>query len=593
MYLSIIILPLLGSIVAGFFGRKVGVRGAQIITCSCVIVTTILALLAFVEVGFNNIPVTIHLFRWIDSEWINITWGFQFDALTVSLVGLFSETEAVLVLIQLYKNIFIQKNSIFLLRCNSTRKIIRPVEAQAGYKWIPQRWGSTVRPCLFDSNIFHFLYSSYTNKSRVKKMNYSTVRSFDINNENFLQWFVGFTDAEGNFFINRILKKDGFNISSFSFMFKITLHKDDEEVLRFIKDKLGVGGVRLYKDECIFNVTDQKGIALLISVFDKYNLNTSKFLDYLDFKEAFNLFLNRDKTIKSGASPSVFDKILDLKNKMNTNRVSFDRPENSQIVITKNWLVGFIEGDGSFFLRRDNLTPFFSLENTAAQLPVFVKIKEFIENSLGLDSYSLYKLKNTSTIAIATVKAKNVNSKGTVTLVVKNIHLLNNCLVPFFSDIKFLTKKSKDFQDFKIICQAVYEGRYRKEEIRSLILKLSNTMNNFRLSTYKATVNSLSPEELSKLLNSEPTVEHLLDGRVIDIHTKKVLPRLNCCVYEICEENGVFFLANSLTEAASIVGLYSETLSKYLDIEVLDSNGVYVEVKKHKIRRVRVFAPVK
>nr|AMX22285.1 NADH dehydrogenase subunit 5 [Cryphonectria parasitica] len=86
MYLSIIILPLLGSIVAGFFGRKLGVRGAQIITCSCVIVTTILALLAWVEVGFNNIPVTINLFRWIDSEWFNIIWGFQFDSLTVSML---------------------------------------------------------------------------------------------------------------------------------------------------------------------------------------------------------------------------------------------------------------------------------------------------------------------------------------------------------------------------------------------------------------------------------------------------------------------------------------------------------------------------
>ena len=31
MYLSIIILPLLGSIVSGFFGRKVGVSGARII----------------------------------------------------------------------------------------------------------------------------------------------------------------------------------------------------------------------------------------------------------------------------------------------------------------------------------------------------------------------------------------------------------------------------------------------------------------------------------------------------------------------------------------------------------------------------------
>nr|AYE67605.1 NADH dehydrogenase subunit 5 [Annulohypoxylon stygium]AYE67630.1 NADH dehydrogenase subunit 5 [Annulohypoxylon stygium] len=86
MYLSIIFLPLLGSIVSGFFGRKVGVRGAQLITCCNVIVTTILAMLAFFEVGFNNIPVSIELFRWIDSEWINIIWGFEFDSLTVSML---------------------------------------------------------------------------------------------------------------------------------------------------------------------------------------------------------------------------------------------------------------------------------------------------------------------------------------------------------------------------------------------------------------------------------------------------------------------------------------------------------------------------
>jgi len=63
MYLAIITLPLLGSIVSGFFGRKIGVSGAQLISCTCVIITTILAIIAFIEVGLNNIPVTIHLFR--------------------------------------------------------------------------------------------------------------------------------------------------------------------------------------------------------------------------------------------------------------------------------------------------------------------------------------------------------------------------------------------------------------------------------------------------------------------------------------------------------------------------------------------------
>ena len=86
MYLIIIILPLLGSIISGFFGRKIGVNGSQLITCVSVIVTTALAMLAFIEVGFNNIPVSIKLFRWIDSESLNILWSFNFDSLTVSML---------------------------------------------------------------------------------------------------------------------------------------------------------------------------------------------------------------------------------------------------------------------------------------------------------------------------------------------------------------------------------------------------------------------------------------------------------------------------------------------------------------------------
>jgi NADH-ubiquinone oxidoreductase chain 5 len=86
MYLAIIFLPLLGSIVSGFFGRKVGVSGAQLISCLCVTITTLLAIIAFFEVGLNNIPVSISLFRWIDSESLNILWSFHFDSLTVSML---------------------------------------------------------------------------------------------------------------------------------------------------------------------------------------------------------------------------------------------------------------------------------------------------------------------------------------------------------------------------------------------------------------------------------------------------------------------------------------------------------------------------
>jgi NADH-ubiquinone oxidoreductase chain 5 len=85
MYLSIIILPLLGSIVSGLIGRKVGVTGAHLITCTCLILSSILMTIAFYEVGICGSPVSINLGSWIDSEFMSISWEFYIDQLTVSL----------------------------------------------------------------------------------------------------------------------------------------------------------------------------------------------------------------------------------------------------------------------------------------------------------------------------------------------------------------------------------------------------------------------------------------------------------------------------------------------------------------------------
>jgi len=54
---------ILGSIASGLFGRKIGVSGSQLITTSLVVITTILAIFAYLEVGLNSIPVSIQLFR--------------------------------------------------------------------------------------------------------------------------------------------------------------------------------------------------------------------------------------------------------------------------------------------------------------------------------------------------------------------------------------------------------------------------------------------------------------------------------------------------------------------------------------------------
>ena len=86
MYLAIIILPLLGSIISGFLGRKVGVKGSQLVTSILIMVITIIAIMMFNEIVINDIFISITTVRWIDTESLNVLWGFNFDSLTSSML---------------------------------------------------------------------------------------------------------------------------------------------------------------------------------------------------------------------------------------------------------------------------------------------------------------------------------------------------------------------------------------------------------------------------------------------------------------------------------------------------------------------------
>jgi len=73
----------------------------------------------------------------------------------------------------------------------------------------------------------------------------------------FIEWFRGFTDAEGCF----LLVKTGNN---FAFRFLIKLHLDDAPVLDFIQKTLGIGRVTIYESSAIFSITSQKEIHFIL-----------------------------------------------------------------------------------------------------------------------------------------------------------------------------------------------------------------------------------------------------------------------------------------------------------------------------------------
>lgn len=74
----------------------------------------------------------------------------------------------------------------------------------------------------------------------------------------------------------------------------------------------------------------------------------------------------------------------------------------------------------------------------------------------------------------------------------------------------FLTKKFNGFNDFTLICYTVYYKIYKYTSIKDLILKLSNDMNNHRLSSYKGAINTVTASEIGDLLLADPICKPLL-----------------------------------------------------------------------------------
>ena len=146
--------------------------------------------------------------------------------------------------------------------------------------------------------------------------------------ENFIEWLVGVTEGDGYFSMDQ--HKNG----SWSFTFGIGQGVYNARLLFYIKRVLGYGSVtKSGVGELKFRVRDSKVLKeVIIPIFDSYMLHTSKCYHYELWKEAL---LNPN---------------LRIHNKMLMETIPDDYKSPHSSVPTKNWIVGFIEAEGSFYL---------------------------------------------------------------------------------------------------------------------------------------------------------------------------------------------------------------------------------------------------
>ena len=86
MEISIIALPLIASIISGFFGKIIGDRNSEIITSLLVTISAIFSALVLHEVIFSQYQDNIVIATWISSGTLDVNWSMKIDSLSAIML---------------------------------------------------------------------------------------------------------------------------------------------------------------------------------------------------------------------------------------------------------------------------------------------------------------------------------------------------------------------------------------------------------------------------------------------------------------------------------------------------------------------------
>ncbi len=94
MEISIIALPLIASIISGFFGKFIGDRNSEIVTSLLVSVSAIISVLVLYEVIVNQYQENIIIAKWIYSGSLNVNWSMKIDTLSAVMLVVVTSVSA-------------------------------------------------------------------------------------------------------------------------------------------------------------------------------------------------------------------------------------------------------------------------------------------------------------------------------------------------------------------------------------------------------------------------------------------------------------------------------------------------------------------
>ena len=363
--------------------------------------------------------------------------------------------------------------------------------------------------------------------------------------KSFLEWFVGFTDSEGNFNIKITGLTDN-TFKNVQFTFQIGLHKDEIKVLEYIMSILKCGHISKSKskDRINYFINDINSLLyVIIPIFNYINLNSSKYHHFILFKKAVMLTKDKNHLLNKGK----LEIIKYQKEMQNMSGKWIPNSISNNINITKYWLAGFIDGDGTFSTNK--YVPRFKLENHIKELELYNKIREFI---------------NVGNIMIVTSRINRVNSNFTIVLEINKIKELKEILIPLMYDSDYIllqSFKSSDFLFWLKLVDIYYKDYHTMLEDKYIFNAIKLHMNKYRLTTNFSLLNDVKRISVSDIENLLSKL-YLLDspyeikqGVRYYRNTNKLVSEATNIIVINSKDNNNKIIYNSMSECASSLNI--------------------------------------
>lgn len=389
-----------------------------------------------------------------------------------------------------------------------------------------------------------------------------------VYDENFIEWFRGLVDGEASFIVRPQY------IYAFKFTFQITLHIDDVKLLYFINESLGFGRVWIGKSVAVFKLESLEDIQKIIEIFRDRPLNTTKHLNFLDFKKAYELYSSNKNDDKMKLKQAIDNIIVYMNSKRS---VFHPRPDNSKARITPYWLLGFVEGEGSFYISKSNKYSLgFNICQSNRDLTLMLEIKTYMLSLPGITN------KNNDFIHLSITKAPNYKTFDMVYLKIYHLDYINNVLIPFLDSMKWQSKKELDYLDWKTIFKLKELGMHYTDEGVKLIDKIISQMNINRLST-----NSKPKADrtfllvcINKILRSGGSNFEIRNGRTFIKSLNKYYSDPKCVKVQLQDKDGkVIQTFDSLSSCGRFLGVYPATVKTW----IVKKNEVIVDKRPYFI----------